>query len=184
MEMVKNNLVDAYNELIAAGYTEEFRLHQTHLHAITQDVKLEVNDFDVDAAFRFEGSISEDDTSDLYAISAPKFGIKGLLVDVVAQFGKLPDHPLSEKLLAADLNTKSYDTSGEEEKYALPKVYKAKFVEDPERYELRKGFPDFPGCPYGNSFSMLGYDKELKRYVWLVNSIMRDERLQVREYAS
>jgi hypothetical protein len=45
-------------------------------------------------------------------------------------------------------------------KYGVPKVFKSEFNEDPDRYVLRKGFPDFPECPYGESFSMLGYDTQ------------------------
>jgi hypothetical protein len=39
-----------------------------------------------------------------------------------------------------------------------PRIHKDKFTEDTNRYVLRRGFPDFPSCPYGVEFSMLGYD--------------------------
>jgi hypothetical protein len=46
-----------------------------------------------------------------------------------------------------------------------------------ERYVLREGFPDFPPCPFGQSFSILGFDTAEQEYVWLVTSIIRDPRL-------
>ena len=64
----------------------------------------------------------------------------------------------------------------------LPKVHKSKFNEDPHRYVLRKGFPDFPPCPFGQSFSMLGYDNQLKEYVWLTTRILKDKRLETVNY--
>jgi hypothetical protein len=44
----------------------------------------------------------------------------------------------------------------------MPKIYKSDFNDEPERFVLRKEFPDFPPCPFGQSFLMLGYDKEDK----------------------
>ena len=69
-------------------------------------------------------------------------------------------------------------------KYGVPKVLKSEFNEDPDRYVLRKGFPDFPECPPGESFPMLGYDTRDGRYVWLVSSILKDERLRTENYPS
>jgi hypothetical protein len=39
-----------------------------------------------------------------------------------------------------------------------------------------------PACPFGNSFKALGYDKTKKEYVWLVTSIIKDERLNKNEF--
>ena len=71
----------------------------------------------------------------------------------------------------------------QEERYGLPKINKMRFNEDPDRYELRKGFPDFPPCPGNATYSMLGYDRKLEQYVWLVSSIMKDERLKTVKYS-
>lgn len=181
--MANKTLLDILPALKEAGFTEELRLHHLHLHALNQDLKLEVNDFTVAQAYRFEGSASDEDVSELYAIEAPQHGIKGFLIDELDGFRTLYANPLLEKLQEAEKALHVYDDSDQELKFGVPKVYKAKFNEDPERYELRKGFPDFPSCPYGNSFSMLGFDKKENRYVWLVSSIIKDERLAVNEYA-
>lgn len=184
--MNNKTLLEILKELQEAGYTEEIRLHKAapHLHAITNDVVLEANDFMVDQAFRFEGSSSNEDVSELYAISSTKDGTKGVLIDVLDEYKTFPDHPLIEKLMDAEKALHLYDDSDQELKYGVPKVYKNKFNEDPDRYELRKNFPDFPACPYGSSFSMLGYDKLEEQYVWLVSSIIRDERLSIIEHAN
>lgn len=39
------------------------------------------------------------------------------------------------------------------------------------------GLPDFPACPFGGAFSILGFDTAEQSYVWLVTSIIRDPRL-------
>ncbi|MEM9328288.1 MAG: hypothetical protein AAGA85_21655 [Bacteroidota bacterium] len=183
MESNQNNLVDVVKMLRDQGYTEELRLYKTHLRAIAKGITLEAKDFEVDTAYRFEGSGSEEDASEIFAVTASAAGIKGLLIDELAQFRKLPDHPIIEKLFV-EYKIATYDDSQDEAKYGVPKVRKSKFNEDPDRYELRRGFPDFPPCPYGNTFSMLGYDKVAEQYVWLVSSIMQDDRLQVVDYAA
>ena len=73
-------------------------------------------------------------------------------------------------------------TEDKDLKFGVPRVHKADFNANPDRYELRKGFPDMPACPYGNSWSALGYDKEPEPYVWLVSSILKDERLMTKEF--
>ena len=62
--------------------------------------------------------------------------------------------------------------------YRGRKVRKSEFNADPGRYVLRLGFPDFPECPFGQGFTMLGFDTARQEYVWLVTKIIGDERLQ------
>lgn len=61
--------------------------------------------------------------------------------------------------------------------YGLRKVFKTEFDQEPERYVLRIAFPDFPACPFGNSFPVLGFDTATQEYVRLVKSILKDPRL-------
>ena len=61
--------------------------------------------------------------------------------------------------------------------HGLRKVLKNDFDGDPERYVLRQGFPDFPPCPWGGAFSILGFDTAEQSYVWLVKSVLKDRRL-------
>lgn len=48
--------------------------HQTN-------ITLSHDDFEIDTIYRFEGESNPDDESIVYAISAPKFGVKGTLVN-------------------------------------------------------------------------------------------------------
>lgn len=69
-------------------------------------------------------------------------------------------------------------TEDEDYRYGVRKVRKSEFNADPGRYVLRLGFPDFPECPFGQGFTMLGFDTARQEYVWLVTKIIGDERLQ------
>ena len=40
------------------------------------------------------------------------------------------------------------------------------------------GYPDFPACPFGQGFTMLGYDTTDEEYVWLATKVLKDDRLQ------
>jgi hypothetical protein len=63
-------------------------------------------------------------------------------------------------------------------RHGLRKVFKEEFDRDSQRFVLRIGFPDFPPCPFGQSFSMLGFDMAEQSYVCLVTSILRGSRLE------
>ena len=57
----------------------------------------------------------------------------------------------------------------------MRKILKSEF--DSNRYILKIGFRDFPTCPYGNTFKMLGYDVETKEYVRLASAILKKKIL-------
>ncbi|KAA2217391.1 MULTISPECIES: hypothetical protein [Flavobacteriaceae] len=179
----KNNMIETVKELNSVGYTEDFRLTGEKLHWVAKNVDYNADQFEVDYAYRFESSDTPEDTSMVYAVSIPKKGTKGVLLDVLDNFSSLPDNFVNNKVREKVPTVLTHDESNNELKFGfVPKVHKSKFNENPHRYELRKNFPDFPACPFGQSFSMLGYDKEVEQYVWLVTSIIRDERLQVNDY--
>ena len=79
--------------------------------------------------------------------------------------------------LAENRKTEFVEDSDVPSRYGLRKVYKREFDRDPERYVLRIDYPDFPECPFGQSFSMLGFDTAEQTYVWLVTGILQDSRL-------
>ncbi len=85
---------------------------------------------------------------------------------------------LAGVLGAAENITKSDTSESADLRYGVRKVRKPEFNADPERYVLRIGFPDFPDCPFGQGFTMLGYDTARQEYVWLVTKIIRDDRLR------
>jgi hypothetical protein len=179
----KNNMIETVKELNKVGYTEDFRLTGEKLHWVAKDVNYGADQFKIDYAYRFESSETPEDTSLVYAISIPKKGIKGLLLDVLDTFNSLPDNFVNNKITNTETTLLTHDDSNDSLKFGfVPKVHKSKFNENPHRYELRKNYPDFPACPFGQSFSMLGYDKELGQYVWLVTSIIKDKRLLENDY--
>ncbi|MBO9151524.1 hypothetical protein ACFOTA_04860 [Chitinophaga sp. GCM10012297] len=179
----KSNIVKIVKELDKLGYTEEFRIVGGKLYWVETSDRYDPDQIEVDHAYRFESSGTREDSSLVYGISVPKERIKGILIDVFDTLSSLEDTPVVNKVLSATTLLLTHEDSGLELKFGLlPKVHKSKFDEDPHRYVLRKGFPDFPPCPFAQSFSMLGYDHKLKQYVWLTTSILKDERLKAIDY--
>ena len=97
-------------------------------------------------------------------------------VDAFDIFDEICDRGLAKRLLESRC-TEFVEDSDVPSRYGLRKVYKNEFDRDPERYVLRIGYPDFPECPFGETFSVLGFDTAEQTYVWLVTSILRDSRL-------
>ena len=179
----KSNIVEVVYELDELGYTEEFRIIGEKLYWVEKSVKYNADQFEIDHAYRLESSDTAEDSSLIYGISIPKKGIKGILIDAFNTLSSLEDNFVIHKIRSAETTLLTQEDGNSDLKFGiLPKVHKSKFNEDPHRYVLRKDFPDFPACPFGQSFSMLGYDIKLKEYVWLVTSILRDERLKTVPY--
>lgn len=74
-------LSETINGLIKLGYTHDFNIHQECLICNQTKTVLQPIDFQIDKVYRFEGASNPDDQSILYAISSPKFGIMGTLVN-------------------------------------------------------------------------------------------------------
>lgn len=178
-----SNIIKIVDSLIQQGYTEEFRVTDDKLYWVQKAVRYSADQFEVDRAYRLESADSSGDTSLIYGISIPQKGIKGILVDVFDTLTSQKDTATVHKVLTADTIVLSHDDDKQNLKFGfLPKVHKSKFDEAPHRYELRIQFPDFPPCPFGQHFSMLGYDRNLSEYVWLTTNILKDERLEVVNY--
>lgn len=71
------------------------------------------------------------------------------------------------------MNEDSHDPS----RYGLHKVYRREYDCNPDRYILRIDYPNFPGCSFGGSLSMLGFDTARQTWGWLVTSILWDSWL-------
>lgn len=170
------DVVEAVSDFVKKGYDREYRIKDGHLVDLALNSTLNPSDIEVDAALRLESGPDAGDASNIYAISDRKTRHKGLLIDAFDIFDEICNRDLSEQLSKNRLTT-PVDDSDVPSRYGLRKVYKGEFDEDPERYVLRIGFPDFPECPFGQSFSILGFDTAEQSYVWLVTSILRDSRL-------
>lgn len=127
--------------------------------------------FFVDAGYRVMHTF-------LFAISAPKYDVKGILELDLQTYHTLGTTPFAAKF---DLEIKQqWDEVNIERQYGMRKITKAQF--DPNRYILRKGFPDFPSCPYGHTFKMLGYDTHTQEYVRLTPDILKLDTLKTEHY--
>ena len=170
------DVIDAVQSFVAKGYDREYRVKDGQLIDLELGSTLEACNLNVDAALRLESGDDAEDASNIYAITDPATGHKGLLIDAFDVFDELCHVDLSERLLAH----RETAPAGDQDvpmKFGLRKIYKAEFEQDTARYILREGFPDFPPCPFGQEYSILGFDTAEQSYVWLVTSIIRDSRL-------
>ncbi|MFA4938866.1 hypothetical protein [Brevundimonas sp.] len=170
------DVVNAVKSFVARGYDREFRVRDGHLVDLGLGSTLDACSVRVDAALRLESGNDAEDVSNIYAITDPATGHKGLLIDAFDVFDTLCHSDLSERLVAQRETAQAGDLDVPM-KFGLRKIYKAEFEQDTARYVLREGFPDVPPCPWGEHFSILGFDTTEQTYVWLVTSIMRDPRL-------
>lgn len=169
------NVLETVQSFIAKGYYREYRVKGSNLIDLELGTTLDPCGIQVDAALRFESEDGED-ASNIYAITDPATQHKGLLIDAFDVFHEICPRDLSERLVAHRETVPGGDMDVPS-KHGLRAVHKSEFHRDPERYVLREGFPDFPPCPFGGEFSILGFDTAEQSYVWLATSIIRDSRL-------
>ena len=74
-------LSETINGLKKEGYTLDFNIRQECLVCSITNTVLSPDDFEIDKVYRFEGMSNPDDQAILYAISSPKFEVKGVLVN-------------------------------------------------------------------------------------------------------
>ena len=170
------DVLAAVQSFVARGYDREYRVKDGHLLDLDSGSTIDPCTIRVDAALRLESGNDAEDASNVYAITDPATQHKGLLVDAFDVFDDICHGDLAARLIAHRRAAPAGDQDVPS-KHGLRKVFKADFASDTERYILREGFPDFPPCPWGGAFSILGFDTAEQSYVWLVTSILRDSRL-------
>ena len=72
---------EVLNNLKLKGYTVDFNLGENCLICHSNSLKIHPEDFVVDKHYRFEGMSDPGDEAIVYAISSPKYDIKGTLVN-------------------------------------------------------------------------------------------------------
>jgi len=72
---------EAVNDLQRRGYTDELTLRDHCVVCGGTLTELHPDDFHIDEFHRFEGDTDPADEAIVYAISAPKHGIRGVLVN-------------------------------------------------------------------------------------------------------
>lgn len=176
MRMKVADVVEAVSRLVNQGYEREFRIKDGRLFDLELNSALDPREIHVDTALRLESGRDGEDVSNIYAITDRKSHNKGLLIDAFDIFEEICDRGLVDRL-KENRHTDFAEDNDVPSRYGLRKIYKREFDSDPERYVLRIDYPDFPECPFGESFSVLGFDTAEQSYVWLVTSILRDSRL-------
>jgi len=115
-------LSETINGLKKEGYTKDFNLSWEFMFCDNQNMTLSPDDFEIDKVYRFEGQSNPDDQSILYAISSPKFNVKGVLVNgygissdekTDALVSKLRTHPENPLKKAPTENIKVENKSNE-----------------------------------------------------------------------
>jgi len=74
-------LTEIINKLKKEGYSEDFNLQQNCLVCSDGHYSVFHDEFVIDKFYRFEGDSDPADEAIVYAISSPKYGIKGVLVN-------------------------------------------------------------------------------------------------------
>jgi hypothetical protein len=94
-----NNLVEATNDLMKRGYTENLSLEGDTVDDKDKNIHMTADDIEIDEFYRFEGASNPDDMSIVYAVTSKKYNLKGVLVNA---FGTYADN--SSSAILAKLN--------------------------------------------------------------------------------
>jgi hypothetical protein len=107
-------LVDATNDLMKRGYISNLSLEGDTIDDKAQNIHMAADEFEIDEFYRFEGASNPADTSIVYAVSSPKYNLKGILVNAYGAYAndsssaigaKLHHHQVSNHLHGEDRPT-------------------------------------------------------------------------------
>jgi hypothetical protein len=93
-----NNLVEATNDLMKRGYTENLSLEGDTVDDKEKKVQMTADDFEIDEFYRFEGASNPDDNSIVYAVTSRKYGLKGVLVNAFGTYANTSTSAIEAKL--------------------------------------------------------------------------------------
>lgn len=91
-------LSQTIEELKKEGYTMDFNISPECLSCHRSNRVLSPDEFGIDAVYRFEGESNPDDEAVVYAISSPKYGLKGTLVNAFGLYSDEVSDALVRKL--------------------------------------------------------------------------------------
>lgn len=74
-------LSETVNALKQLGYQHDFNIKNECIICHQTNIIMSPEDFQIDKVYRFEGESNPDDESVVYAISSPKYGVSGTLVN-------------------------------------------------------------------------------------------------------
>lgn len=102
-----NNLVEATDDLMKRGYTENLSLDGDIVADKEKKIAMTADDFEIDEFYRFEGASNPSDMSIVYAIHSERFSLKGVLINAFGTYAedgasaiqaKLHHYQVSDKL--------------------------------------------------------------------------------------
>ena len=184
MNLNETDLIKVVDELRLKGYSDTFTLENNKLISETLHKGFTQNEIKIEAGYQFDILEQPFDTQYLFTVQVPALELKGLLIDLLGTYYFMEEQPITQLLRDVNLTNYMFDAGTTNVKYGLRKITPFEFNTDPERYVLKIGYPDFPSCPAGTSFSMLGYDTHSNEYVWLATKIIKDNRLVRIDYKS
>lgn len=109
-------LVDATNDLMKRGYTANLSLEGDTIADKSQDIHITADDFSIDEFYRFEGQSNPADMSIVYAISSPKYNLKGIIVNGYGTYADDSSSAIEAKLhhfmISHNLHSSDRPTAG------------------------------------------------------------------------
>ena len=93
-----NNLVEATNDLMKRGYTENLSLEGETVDDKEKNIQMTADDFEIDEFYRFEGASNPDDTSIIYAVTSEKHKLKGVIVNAYGAYANNSSSAIEAKL--------------------------------------------------------------------------------------
>lgn len=182
MTLNENDLVKVADELRLKGYTDNFIIKNDMIFSTSMNQGFKEEDVIIEGAYQFDVTEDAFNTQYLFAVSVPQYELRGLIVDLLGMYFYMEEQPITKILRDASLISYVFDDQDPYVKYGLKKITPSDFNADNNRYVLRIGFPDYPACPVGTDFTMLGFDEQTRQYVWLSTSILNDSRLKRVEF--
>jgi hypothetical protein len=93
-----NNLVEATNDLMKRGYTENLSLEGDTVDDKGKSIQMKADDFEIDEFYRFEGASNPDDMSIIYAVTSRKYNLKGVLINAFGTYANNGSSAIHAKL--------------------------------------------------------------------------------------
>lgn len=91
-------LVDATNDLMKRGYTANLSMEGDTIADKSKDIHMTADEFSIDEFYRFEGASNPADTSIVYAVSSPKYHLKGIIVNAYGTYADDSSSAIHAKL--------------------------------------------------------------------------------------
>jgi hypothetical protein len=93
-----DTVTEAVAMLNKRGYTEDFNLKENCIECRNGQYKIFHNEFQVDEFYRFEGMTDPADETIVYAVSSPRYNLKGVLVNGYGIYSQSLTDDMVEKL--------------------------------------------------------------------------------------